>query len=274
MPPDPNPSLRGGFRRPDPDPYAGLSPFWDSMRQNPRSSARHELDFWQSLCSPPLPSLEIGCGTGRILLNLLERGIDIHGLDLSPPMLDRLQLKAHALGLRPRISLADMRQFQLPDRFASIFFTHRSFHHLLSPEDQLASLSSSFLHLEPTGRVAIECINPLASWLVSHDNRRRKMPDPLLHPSSNTSVLWYQESSYRNDTQILTITDIFEEDDPASGRLLSSHRYTYPLKLVFRHELEHLLARAGFRITARFGHHDRSPLSNDSPSMIFVAEPA
>ncbi len=257
--------MRGGFRRPEPDPYAGLAPFWDSMRHTPRSSAGRELDFWQSLCVPPLPSLEIGCGTGRILLNLLERGVDIHGLDVSAPMLDRLRLKAQALGLRPAITLADMRQFQLPDRFASILFTHRSFHHLLSPEDQLASLASTLHHLEPTGRIAIECINPLASWLSSHDNRRRKMPDPLIHPSSNTPVLWYQESSYRNDSQILTITDIFEEDDPSTGRLLASWRYTYPLKLVFRHELEHVLARAGFRITARFGHHDRSPSPTTPP---------
>ncbi|MFQ5664209.1 MAG: hypothetical protein ACE5HL_10290 [Terriglobia bacterium] len=47
---------------------------------------------------------------------------------------------------------------------------------------------------------------------------------------------------------------------------------TFPLRYFFRYEVEHLLARGGFKVVDLFGNFDRSPLRDDSPEMIFVAE--
>ncbi|HKB14911.1 MAG TPA: class I SAM-dependent methyltransferase, partial [Planctomycetota bacterium] len=49
------------------------------------------------------PVLEVGCGTGRILLSCLEAGIDVEGIDLHAPMLERLKGKAREKGLRARV---------------------------------------------------------------------------------------------------------------------------------------------------------------------------
>ena len=49
---------------------------------------------------------------------------------------------------------------------------------------------------------------------------------------------------------------------------------TFPLRYVFRYELEHLLVRAGFRVVALYGDYDRSPFADGSPAMIAVAEPS
>jgi hypothetical protein len=46
----------------------------------------------------------------------------------------------------------------------------------------------------------------------------------------------------------------------------------FPFRYFFRYEVEHLFAQTGFRVTELFGDFDKSPLSNDSPEMIFVAE--
>jgi hypothetical protein len=48
----------------------------------------------------------------------------------------------------------------------------------------------------------------------------------------------------------------------------------WTLRYFFRYEVEHLLARCGFRVTAVYGNFDRSPLQDDSPEMIFIAEAA
>ena len=48
--------------------------------------------------------------------------------------------------------------------------------------------------------------------------------------------------------------------------------FAWPLRYFFRYEIEHLLARCGFRITALYGNFDRAPIRDDSPEMIFVAE--
>jgi hypothetical protein len=48
--------------------------------------------------------------------------------------------------------------------------------------------------------------------------------------------------------------------------------FAWTLRYFFRYEVEHLLGRSGFQVTAEYGNFDRSPIRNDSPEMIFVAE--
>jgi hypothetical protein len=48
--------------------------------------------------------------------------------------------------------------------------------------------------------------------------------------------------------------------------------FAWPLRYFFRYEVEHLLARCGFKVTAEYGNFDRTPIRDDSPEMIFVAE--
>ena len=63
--------------------------------------------------------------------------------------------------------------------------------------------------------------------------------------------------------------EIVEPDGTVSRRLAE----TFPLRIVYRYELEHLLARCGFRIAAWYGGYDASPFSEESVGMIVVAEP-
>jgi hypothetical protein len=48
--------------------------------------------------------------------------------------------------------------------------------------------------------------------------------------------------------------------------------YAFPFQYFFGYEIEHLLERCGFRVIALYGNFDESPLANDSPEMIFIAE--
>ena len=53
-----------------------------------------------------------------------------------------------------------------------------------------------------------------------------------------------------------------------TGRIVQA----FPFRYFCRFELEHLLARAGFRVAGLYGNFDRSPFTDESPEMIFVAE--
>ncbi|MGH7151237.1 MAG: methyltransferase domain-containing protein, partial [Planctomycetota bacterium] len=75
------------------------------------------------------PTLEVGCGTGRVLLRLLEAGLDVEGLDLHAPMLERLKEKARAKGLPARVFEGDMRGFRLPRRYALVVIPCNGFAH-------------------------------------------------------------------------------------------------------------------------------------------------
>jgi ubiquinone/menaquinone biosynthesis C-methylase UbiE len=92
--------------------------------------------------------LELGCGTGRVLLPVAAAGLDVVGLDQSPAMLAIARQKLTTLDAetRARVQLieGDMRSFDLGmDRFRLITIPFRAFCHLLTIPDQQAAL----LHL-------------------------------------------------------------------------------------------------------------------------------
>jgi hypothetical protein len=66
--------------------------------------------------------------------------VDIEGFGLHPGMLETLKRKAAALGLKPRLYRADMRDFTMPRRYALITIPFRGFMHLLDSEDVLNAL--------------------------------------------------------------------------------------------------------------------------------------
>src|SRR3712207_2727600 len=71
------------------------------------------------------PCLELGCGTGRVLIPVASAGVEVTGLDSSAPMIARARRKVAALpdDVRARITLGegDMRSFSLERRFALIY---------------------------------------------------------------------------------------------------------------------------------------------------------
>jgi hypothetical protein len=78
-------------------------------------------------------------------------------------------------------------------------------------------------------------------------------------------VAAFHRAEQRNDVEM-----IFAVEHPGGRkeRLV----FAWPLRYFFRYEVEHLLARCGFKVGAEYGNFDRTPIRDDSPEMIFVAE--
>jgi SAM-dependent methyltransferase len=110
------------------------------------------------------PVLELGCGTGRVLIPIARAGIDIVGLDSSPSMLAicRGHLEQEPPAVRARIELVqgDMRSFDLGRTFGLVTIPFRPFQHLVTVEDQLACLGSIRRHLRPGGALILDLFNP------------------------------------------------------------------------------------------------------------------
>jgi SAM-dependent methyltransferase len=101
------------------------------------------------------PALELACGSGLPLVELVERGYAVHGLDASQEMLDRCRARAAARGLDVTLHRAEMQSFALPRRYRSIFLAGASFTLLTTDDDAVHALERSFAHLEPGGSVLI-----------------------------------------------------------------------------------------------------------------------
>src|SRR3990170_3104384 len=106
------------------------------------------------------PALEIGCGTGRILLPTARAGIDIVGLDGSELMLAicRKRLSSEPSEVKSRVQLVrgDMRRFDLGRTFSLITTPFRPFQHLITVEDQLSCLGCIHRHLVDGGRFILD----------------------------------------------------------------------------------------------------------------------
>jgi SAM-dependent methyltransferase len=108
------------------------------------------------------PALELACGSGHPLIELLERGYDIEGLDSSSDMLELCRSRAAERGLAASLHLGLMQSFRLPRRFRSIFLAAASFTLLTSDNDAANALVSIHEALESGGHalIPIDRVNP------------------------------------------------------------------------------------------------------------------
>ncbi|HOJ05838.1 MAG TPA: class I SAM-dependent methyltransferase [Bacteroidota bacterium] len=97
------------------------------------------------------PVLELGCGTGRMLLALSDNGWDVDGVDVSTDMLERCRAKAEARGFSPRLLAAPMRAFDMAKSYAAVLIAGGSLQ-LAAEEDEAADvLRTAHRHLRPGG---------------------------------------------------------------------------------------------------------------------------
>ena len=228
------------------------------------------------------PVLELGCGTGRIALALAQAGHRVIGLDISERMLERCDEKRAALPreTRERVHLVqgNMVRFDLAEKFRVVIIPFRPMQHLLELDEQISCLESVRRHLWSSGRGAADRRARLILDVFQTDAER--MHDPVhlqealvteystpdgRHVRIMERVAAFHRAEQRNDVEM-----IFYVTGPAGKeeRLV----FAWTLRYFFRYEVEHLLARCGFRVSAVYGDFDRSPLADTSPEMIFVAE--
>ena len=95
--------------------------------------------------------LDVGCGTGRLLLDYLMDGVDIEGVDNSPEMLILCRAKARELGLEPHLIQQSMEALDLPHRYRIIIVPSSSFQLITDVDDARQTMDNFYQHLEPGG---------------------------------------------------------------------------------------------------------------------------
>ena len=228
------------------------------------------LDFYVALAREANgPVLDIACGTGRILLPCLQAGIDIEGLDMFEPMLNRLRAKAAALGLPPRLHQADMSDFSVPRRFGLVMIPFNAFIHNMTQEDQIRCLTLCREHLLPGGLLAFDTFFPPLEY-VSTPEKSRVLEGEMPHPETGLPMRMYdtrtidrvaQTQHSLNELELLA----------ADGSISAVHRSQCDSRYFYKHEMSLLLRVAGFARWEIHGDFDRRPLTRDTDAMIVMA---
>lgn len=235
----------------------------------PMYNSRGDVNFYVDLSRETGAVLELGCGTGRVLVAAAEAGCAVTGLDNSERMLARCRAKVDGLGehVRDRVTLvqADMTNFKLARTFKLAIVPFRPIQHLTTTSEQLSFLRCVHQHLQPGGRLVFDVFNPNLALLAAPIN-----PDEIEDTSELTladgrrlrrsfRMLQKRYADQCTDCELIYSLD---------GRRIVQY---LTMRYFFRFELEHLLARSGFEVTALYGGFDTTPFADNSPEMVFVA---
>lgn len=228
------------------------------------------IDFYVGLASEAKGSvLDIACGTGRVLIPILQTGADADGMDLFPPMLDTARRKVAALGLSPTLHHGDMADFQLPRRYALITITFNAFCHMLTTDDQLRCLSCIRRHLLPGGLLAFDGFFPGVAWIGAPQDRR-ELEGETKHPQTGQTMRFYDTRGFDRVAQIQHSRNEIEVDE-ADGTTRIIHRSEFRVRWTYKAEMELLLRAAGFSRYEICGDFDRRPLTQETDNLIVLA---
>lgn len=255
----------------------GVTPEFGMLYDSvPAYGARTDVPFYvEEAQRSGGPVLEIGCGTGRISLPIARAGVLMTGVDGSEQMLARFREKvdAEAGDVRDRITLhtGDARDFSLGKTFPLVIAPFRILQHIVTIDDQLRCLGSVARHLSPGGRFVFDVFNPTFRYLTMDRSAEREETPRFQLPDGRAMsrsfrvprVRWIEQVS---ESELIYYVYGSPDEEPVR------HVQAFDMRWYLRAELVHLLARAGFTVRDIFGNFDRSPLRDDSPEMVVVAE--
>jgi SAM-dependent methyltransferase len=226
---------------------------------------RHDVAFYRELAPSPTRILELGCGSGRLLIPLARDGHKVTGVDLSASMLERCRERLDTARLTAKLVKADFRHLPVRGRFPLVVSPFNAFMHLYTRHDAEQFLDGVRRRLEPGGRFVFDVMFPDLAWL-SRDPRKRWSRTRFRHPTSGR-VYYYSTNLIFDAALQIAFMRIYYE--PADGRgrtrvVRLTHRYHFPA------ELEALLHYNGFVVERHDGGFAGEPLEPGCDQQVLV----
>jgi SAM-dependent methyltransferase len=169
-----------------------------------------DLELWRELAGDG-PVLDLGCGTGRVALDLAEHGVPVVGLDTDEVLLEELRRRASELPVET--VRADVRDFDLGRRFPVVLAPMQTVQLLGGPAGRADFLRCAKAHLEPGGIFAIA----VAEDIQTFDEVEEALPLPDVREDGGT-VYFSQPVSIKDEGDRFEIQFVREIIDPHGGR--------------------------------------------------------
>lgn len=251
------------------DPYASIAELYDLEHAGFRDDIDLLLSFADIVGGP---ILEMGCGSGRILLPLAGAGHDVTGVDRSAVMLERARAATREGAFAGSIRFMQGSMTEAGSApggpFGLVIFSLNALMHLPTVAEQRAALEAAMRALDPKGQLIIDSMNPTpdhlsslgsapileGSWELRDGSTVDKWAHRHVHPPTQTidTLLWY---------------DTVEPDGT-----LQRKRSRFPLRYIHPAELELMLELAGFSEVRMYGSYDMDPLDDESERLFVTAE--
>lgn len=230
-----------------------------------------DFPFYRFLIeADPGSVLDLGCGTGRILVPLAHEGIDVTGLDASREMLDICHGKLAALQREATLVCGDIRSFDLGRAFDTILIPGFTIQLLLEPEDLDACLESCSKHLKPEGQLVVSTYLP---WEMLESGLKRKPLEKKREserdPKGERFVAWQGWEIDRIE-QRLQLFNRFQKLD-AAGKVVREENQAMTLCWHLPYDMQRLLQKHGLGDVSLYGDFTFDPPEADAEAIVYVA---
>lgn len=248
---------------------------WDTYAafydwENARTLGRRDVAFWRrTLTAVDARTLELGCGTGRLLMPMARAGVPIVGIDRSADMLARAAERRRRLpkARRPMILRGDIRTLPFPDRtFGAVMAPYGLFQSLLRESDLAMLLAEVRRVLRRGGLFVIDLVPDLPKW------REYSEQVSLRGRGPRGGDLTLIESVRQDRRRRLTIFDeVFVE---RIGRKTTRHAFSLTFRTLTLPEVVERVAGAGFVVERLLGDYRGGRWSDDSEVWVILARRA
>lgn len=235
---------------------------YDLVHEKPADS--EQVAFYErqiSLYGSPV--LELACGSGNYLVTLSNNDVEISGIDISEQMLNAAERRAESQDTETNLINADMRDFELNQKFALIFIAGNSLQHLNTHEDVAECFASVKKHLAPGGKFIVEIFNPALDLLCRNPYERYFVGE---YRTENGWVVLTENVRYDAATQLNHIDWHYKNQYFGEEQTVS-----FMMRQFFPQEFDSLFTYNGFVIETKYGDFDESPFTSNSPKQIIVA---
>lgn len=249
--------------------YTAVARFYDAENADKTDDLRL---YTQMAAQFPGEILDVGCGTGRVMVHLARKGHRVSGIESDGAMLDRLEGKLELLPqLREHISIVldNVLTYEYERRFSLILLSYNALMHFHRQTEQIALLQRLRQCLLEAGRLLIDLPNP-GPVFASPDTDALTLERTFLEPETGHMVMLQSISYLDRSTQMLQLEWVYDviDGDGSVKRLIVPHLLRY----FFLPELKLLLERCGFLLDAAYGDSDCSAFVADCPRLIALAK--
>jgi len=206
--------------------------------------------------------LELGAGTGRVAIPLVEAGCTVTGLDLSNAMLDVARRKAASLSpaTAARIALVqgDMSDFDLGRRFALTMIPFRAFQHLIEPSTQRRALECVHRHLKPGGHLVVDLFDPRLEFCLAGApplEEMREVADPATGHRIRRTVIGRDNDPFHQLIRERLRLDLLDR----AGEVVKTEEASMALRWTLRQEMAYLFELCGFELVELLSDFNSSP---------------
>jgi SAM-dependent methyltransferase len=217
-------------------------------------------------------ALDQACGTGRHLFPLIERGLEVHGADISADALQFAGKAAETLKLQPTLYHQRMEKCDIPHRYGTIYIANGTFQIIVDRQQAVSTLQRFWNHLTPGGQLLLELSVPqvVTKGPTINDAEHPTRWEPIPRRGAKGEIvttLWSESVDLFEQTLLSKRRcDLYE-----GGEIIRSEVHGHFMRWYFHYEFFMMLDRVGFKDIRTFSDYTDQPATKDSETVVYGA---